>query len=193
MIGSRVQRIPLVFGCPEATKPRRPTSAASGIHYAPGAALTEMLLRRTADDRTLGAIILRASLRSRTACLGFANGFCRNPGDRSFGRVETRGAEAIATMAEFTKHVAPAEGIDAVPSDPDDNRILEYAVAADSEVIVTGDLDLLRLGSFRGTARPSSSLTRQLIQPVWGIAVPAPCRGAHGRRPPSQPRRARTV
>lgn len=68
------------------------------------------------------------------------------------GWIETRAVEAIAAMAEFTKHVAPTERTDAVPSDPDDNRILECAVAAGSEVIVTGDLDLLRLGSFRGIA-----------------------------------------
>jgi putative PIN family toxin of toxin-antitoxin system len=74
-----------------------------------------------------------------------------------FGWSETRAVEAIATMAEFTKHVAPTESIDAVPSDPDDNRILECAVAADSEVIVTGDLDLLRLGSFRGIAIESAT------------------------------------
>lgn len=67
-----------------------------------------------------------------------------------FGWSETLAIEAIATIAAFTKRVTPIETIDAVPSDPDDNRILECAVAANSEVIVTGDLDLLRLGSFRG-------------------------------------------
>lgn len=48
-----------------------------------------------------------------------------------------------------TYRVAPTESIDAVPDDPDDNRVLECAVAGNSEVIVTGDLDLLRLGMFR--------------------------------------------
>ena len=33
--------------------------------------------------------------------------------------------------------------------DPDDNRVLECAVKAGSPVIVTGDTDLLTLGSFR--------------------------------------------
>ena len=40
--------------------------------------------------------------------------------------------------------------IDAVPSDADDNRVLECAVAGGSDTIVTGDDDLLRLGTFRG-------------------------------------------
>ena len=59
-------------------------------------------------------------------------------------------ARSMRYLAACTKQVSPTETIDAVPSDPDDNRILECAVAAGSEVIVTGDLDLLRLGSFRG-------------------------------------------
>jgi uncharacterized protein len=40
--------------------------------------------------------------------------------------------------------------IDTVSSDPDDNRVLECAVSAGSEMVVTGDADLLRLASFRG-------------------------------------------
>lgn len=36
------------------------------------------------------------------------------------------------------------------PSDPDDNRILECAVASKSDYIVTGEEDLLRLGDFEG-------------------------------------------
>ena len=55
-----------------------------------------------------------------------------------------------AEIATFTKHVTPNETLDAVPRDVDDNRILECAVAAESEVIVTGDLDLLSLETFQG-------------------------------------------
>ena len=53
-------------------------------------------------------------------------------------------------IATFTKHVSPDETIDAVQSDHDDNRILECAVTAGSDVVVTGDTDPLMLGSFRG-------------------------------------------
>jgi putative PIN family toxin of toxin-antitoxin system len=55
-----------------------------------------------------------------------------------------------ASIVAVTRHVVPAERLDTVPSDPDDNRALECAVAAGSETIVTGDGDLLSLGSFRG-------------------------------------------
>ena len=42
-----------------------------------------------------------------------------------------------------------SEAIDTVPTDPDDNRVLECAVSAGSQTIVTGDDDLLRLVAFR--------------------------------------------
>ena len=69
---------------------------------------------------------------------------------QKFGWSDARTAEAIDAIAAFTNHVTPVEDIDAVPSAPHDNRVLECALAADSDVIVSGDSDLLALGSFRG-------------------------------------------
>ncbi len=56
--------------------------------------------------------------------------------------------EALAGIADFTRHVRPAMTIDVVEADPDDNRVLECAMEARSEFIVTGDNDLLRLGGY---------------------------------------------
>ena len=58
--------------------------------------------------------------------------------------------EAAASIGDFTRLIHPTETIDAVTADPDDNRVLECAVAAGSRFIVTGDSGLLRLGSYRG-------------------------------------------
>ena len=58
--------------------------------------------------------------------------------------------EAEGFLTAVTRYAYPVERLDAVPTDKDDNRVLECAVAADSEVIVSGDSDLLRLGNFRG-------------------------------------------
>lgn len=69
---------------------------------------------------------------------------------KTFGWSAARATEATDTIAAFTRHVIPTEIIDAVPSDPDDNRVLECAIVAGSEVIVSGDSDLLRLGSYGG-------------------------------------------
>jgi hypothetical protein len=44
----------------------------------------------------------------------------------------------------------PTQTIDVIKEDPDDNRILECAVTAGSDVIVTYDKDLLRLGEHMG-------------------------------------------
>lgn len=59
-------------------------------------------------------------------------------------------SEAEDYIRTCAKAVEPTETIDAVPSDPDDNRVLECAVAAGSDAIVTGDSHLLVLKSFRG-------------------------------------------
>jgi uncharacterized protein len=46
--------------------------------------------------------------------------------------------------------VTPTERINAIDADPSDDRILECAVAADADVIVSGDTHLLALRTFRG-------------------------------------------
>ncbi len=61
-----------------------------------------------------------------------------------------RADDALERLARFTTQVEPTELIDAVPDDPDDNRVLECAVAAGSGYIVTGDGDLLRLVTYSG-------------------------------------------
>lgn len=79
-----------------------------------------------------------------------------------FGWSEPRAAEAVESIAEFATHVTPTETIDTVATDPDDNRVLECAVSAGSQTIVTGDDDLLRLVAFRGIeiVRVADFLTR---------------------------------
>jgi putative PIN family toxin of toxin-antitoxin system len=56
--------------------------------------------------------------------------------------------EALAELGAFTVKVEPAVTLHVVEADPDDDRVLECAVAAGSRYIVTGDKDLLRLGSY---------------------------------------------
>ena len=59
-------------------------------------------------------------------------------------------AEADRLIRGFTELVAPTRRLAVVAADPDDDRILECAVAAGAQVIVSGDKDLLRLGKFEG-------------------------------------------
>jgi len=58
--------------------------------------------------------------------------------------------EAEELISACAQRVAPTESLAVIAEDPDDDRILECAVAADADVIISGDKDLLRLGSFRG-------------------------------------------
>ena len=58
--------------------------------------------------------------------------------------------ETDSHLRAITTHISATEKLDAVTADPDDNRILECALAARSEAVVTGDGHLLELGSFRG-------------------------------------------
>ena len=65
---------------------------------------------------------------------------------RSQARKPGPGAPGHENMVE------PDFKLDAVPDDPDDNRVLECAVAGKADSIVSGDRHLLRVGCFEGTA-----------------------------------------
>jgi putative PIN family toxin of toxin-antitoxin system len=67
-----------------------------------------------------------------------------------FGLSAAELAEAEARICSFTRRVAPTHTLDVIHEDPDDNRILECAVSSGSDVIVTGDKDLLRRESYEG-------------------------------------------
>lgn len=56
---------------------------------------------------------------------------------------------AVLELRKIAEVVTPTQTVD-VTDDPDDNRILECAIAASSNVIVTYDKDLLRLGEYDG-------------------------------------------
>jgi putative PIN family toxin of toxin-antitoxin system len=69
---------------------------------------------------------------------------------RKFSATPEEIAEATLIVRDAARVVAPAVQLDVVKQDPADNRILEYAVTAGSDYIVTGDKDLLRLGTYDG-------------------------------------------
>lgn len=53
-------------------------------------------------------------------------------------------------MRKVTSHVTLKTKIDVLKYEPDDNRILECAVEANSQYIVTEDKDPLRLQEYNG-------------------------------------------
>jgi putative PIN family toxin of toxin-antitoxin system len=58
--------------------------------------------------------------------------------------------EISQSLSQIANRVTPQESLNVVKEDPPDNRILECAVAARSDYILTWDKDLLRLGEYAG-------------------------------------------
>jgi len=56
--------------------------------------------------------------------------------------------ELLAEIEDLTDLVEPKKGIEAVPDDPEDNRVLECAVESGANGIISGDYHLLALHSF---------------------------------------------
>lgn len=57
--------------------------------------------------------------------------------------------QTIHELSEITELVIVTEKINVIKDDPDDNRILECAVCAKADYIVSGDSDLLTLKHFK--------------------------------------------
>ncbi len=57
---------------------------------------------------------------------------------------------ALLDWCLITRIVVPKEKITIIRDDPADNKVLECAIAAGAEFIITGDKHLLKLKKFRG-------------------------------------------
>jgi putative PIN family toxin of toxin-antitoxin system len=68
-----------------------------------------------------------------------------------FGWSDTDLHDALLVMESCTTKVTPTEALNVVLDDPDDDRVLECAAAAQADYLVTGDKHLLKLGSYRAT------------------------------------------
>jgi putative PIN family toxin of toxin-antitoxin system len=64
-----------------------------------------------------------------------------NPLEREF---------TLNSLEKFSEKINPQLTFEEIEDDPDDNRILECAVAAAAEYIISGDDHLLKLKEFRG-------------------------------------------
>lgn len=71
---------------------------------------------------------------------------------RKFGWAPSRAQDAIDAIRVFAILVTPSERVTVIPREDPDNRILECALAAQAQIIVTGDRLLQALGTFRGIA-----------------------------------------
>jgi len=69
---------------------------------------------------------------------------------RKFSWSAPRIREAKQAIANFTSRVRPTQPVHVIHEDEADNRILECALAAGADTIVTGDHHLIRLRRFLG-------------------------------------------
>ncbi|MBI2371289.1 MAG: putative toxin-antitoxin system toxin component, PIN family [Deltaproteobacteria bacterium] len=69
---------------------------------------------------------------------------------RKFHWSATRTRQALAVIQGFAQLVRPKEAIHFIAEDEPDNRILECALEADADLIITGDHHLRGLKTFRG-------------------------------------------
>src|SRR6266481_8108139 len=69
-----------------------------------------------------------------------------------FGWDEDRLDRYLPVLWRLGERVTPQRRVNAVKEDPDDNRILECALAAGADMTVSGDGHLLRLTAFEGIA-----------------------------------------
>jgi putative PIN family toxin of toxin-antitoxin system len=56
----------------------------------------------------------------------------------------------LKRVAKVAKIVNPTQALHVVKADPDDDRIIECAVAGNADFIVSGDHHLTKLKAFRG-------------------------------------------
>ena len=69
---------------------------------------------------------------------------------RKFHWSASRAREATVLIRGFTRLIHPETPLRVVTEDEPDNRILECALAAQAEVIISGDSHLRRLQAFQG-------------------------------------------
>lgn len=69
---------------------------------------------------------------------------------REFGWDGPRIIHRLKRMTKIGELITPTVALDVIANDPDDNRILECAIAGKADVIVSGDRHLRDLRSYQG-------------------------------------------
>lgn len=83
---------------------------------------------------------------------------------RKFAKPESYVREVVSHITSFASLVVPSVTLTVIKSDPADNRILECAVEAGADVIISGDDALKNLKIYDGIAIMSP---RQFIEGRW--------------------------
>ena len=68
----------------------------------------------------------------------------------------------IERVLSFVETIEPAQKVDVIKEDPDDNKIIECAISSNSEFIITYDKHLLKVKEYKGI---------QIIRPETARAI----------------------
>ena len=81
-----------------------------------------------------------------------------------FSFTEEQKREFIATLLEVVKFIKVRQRVRTIKEDPADNRVLECALAAKADYIITGDRHLLKLERYRGISTLTAKAFLSQIQ-----------------------------
>jgi len=84
---------------------------------------------------------------------------------KKFGFPENQTAAYLTLIIENFSMVEPAHKVSIVKEDPDDNKIIEAAIEAKADCIVTGDKHLLKIAIYSGIeiVKPHNLLKKTLF------------------------------
>ena len=82
---------------------------------------------------------------------------------RDFGWADDGIQHELRTIARVAEVIQPRITLQVVEADPDDDRVLECAVAGNADLIVSNDRHLRGLGSFRGIAIVTGADFRRIL------------------------------
>ena len=111
-------------------------------------------IRRRSDVRLFSSPVLIAEL---------ADVLGRRSPTKQLAAIGRSAREVLADHIEAVEVVEPVEVARVVPSDADDDHVIAAAVAARAEVIVSGDSDLLAMGSYQGIDIVSAAMAVEAI------------------------------
>jgi putative PIN family toxin of toxin-antitoxin system len=120
---------------------------------------------------------------------GRVDGFTSNPLLAELEGVLLRpnfglGADQVEAIIDLVRQtfvlVSPAERVAVVAADPEDDAVLDAAIAANAEVVVSGDSHLLALGGFRRIRVLSPA---RVVEEVRGQQGASPGPGTTGAAP----------
>jgi putative PIN family toxin of toxin-antitoxin system len=90
----------------------------------------------------------------------------RPTASKRFSALEIKQSDALSAYIDAVDIVIPSEVPKVVLRDQDDDHVIAAAIAANANLIVTGDDDLLSLGSHQGIKVVTVSQAMDLIQVV---------------------------